>query len=453
MSPTRAFRRPLRAGPSRPLSGKRFVHNRKSDLRNDCEADRALRVLHVLDHSVPLHSGYSFRTLAILKEQRALGWETFHLTSPKQGPVGGLQEQMDGLVVNRTLPLGGLVSEVPGVRHLALIQKLTSRLREVVDAVHPDVIHVHSPVLNAMAALRVGREFDLPVVYEIRAFWEDAAADHGTAREWGSRYRLSRALEIRAARRADAVTTICGGLRTDLVDRGVPGETVTVVPNAVDVQRFAKPAAPDQGLMQGFDLQAGCTLGFAGSFYSYEGLDLLVRAMPQIVEKIPAARLLLVGGGPQECALRRLCAELGLEGVARFAGRVPHEDVERYYSVMDLTVYPRISRRLTELVTPLKPLESMAMGKVVLASDVGGHRELIKDEFNGYLFAAGSVEAVANRVIEVLQGRHSWDALNARARRYVESERTWQMSVAKYRDVYCDALRRAGERRAIGNGG
>lgn len=407
---------------------------------------RPLRILHVLDHSLPLHSGYTFRTLAILSGQRALGWQTFHLTSPKQGSGGQKEERVGEWSFYRTPEASGLAAKLPLVRHRALMGALRSRLAEVVDRVRPDILHVHSPVLDALPAIRVGRDRGLPVVYEVRAFWEDAAADLGTAREWGPRYRLTRALETRALRRADAVTTICEGLRKDMLARGIPDDRITVIPNAVDVSGFRFAAPPDEGLVAQFGLAHGATLGFAGSFYAYEGLDILLRAMPQVLRAAPQTRLLLLGGGPHEASLKALADRLGLGDAVRFIGRVPHAEVHRYYSVMDIAVYPRIPRRLTDLVTPLKPLEAMAMGKLVLASDVGGHRELIRDGYNGHLFPAGSPDALAQSLIVLLEAPQAWSDVIANGRAYVERERTWDASVARYRDVYAAARERARRR-------
>lgn len=409
----------------------------------DMTAGRPLRVLHLLDHSLPLHSGYTFRTLAILEAQRAMGWETLHLTSPKQGSGDAREEQVDGWSFWRTPPARGFAANLPVLGQRALMQATRARLDEVVRATRPDIIHAHSPVLNAIPALAVGRAEGIPVVYEVRAFWEDAAADHGTAREWGARYRLTRALETRALRRADAITTICEGLRGDMLARGIAADKITVIPNAVDVAAFDFGAPADADLMREFALTPGQTLGFAGSFYAYEGLDLLLQAMPRVRGALPNVRLLLVGGGPQEAALKALTARLGIENCVRFTGRVPHADVGRYCSVMDVMAFPRVSRRLTDLVTPLKPLEAMAMGKLVVASDVGGHRELIRDGDNGHLFAAGQVDALAHCLIDVLRGEGAQHAaMLAKARAYVEGERNWQVSVARYRAVYVAAIAR-----------
>ena len=401
---------------------------------------RPLRILHVLDHSLPLHSGYTFRTLAILGQQRALGWETFQLTGPKQGGGREREEHIDDWIFYRTPPASGIATRLPFFQYRYVMKALRTRLAEVVANVQPDIIHAHSPVLNALPALAVGRAAGIPVVYEVRAFWEDAAVDHGTAREWGPRYRLTRALETRALQRADAVTTICAGLREDMLKRGIPADKITVIPNAVDISQFHFTATTDAGLRERYGLTRGNTLGFAGSFYAYEGLDVLLRAMPLVLGEVPQVRLLLLGGGPQEAHLQALAANLGIENVVHFIGRVPHSEVNRYYSAMDVMVYPRISRRLTELVTPLKPLEAMAMGKLVAASDVGGHRELIRDGHNGHLFPAGSAEAVARCLIKLLKAPESWNEVITNGREFVERERTWSASVARYRAVYKGVL-------------
>lgn len=416
----------------------------------EATADRPLRILHVLDHSLPLHSGYTFRTLAILGQQRALGWETFQLTGPKQGGGREREEHIDDWIFYRTPPASGLATRLPLFQYRYVMKALRTRLAEVVANVQPDIIHAHSPVLNALPALAVGRAAGIPVVYEVRAFWEDAAVDHGTAREWGPRYRLTRALETRALQRADAVTTICTGLRDDMLKRGIPADKITVIPNAVDTSHFHFTATADAGLLERYGLTRGNTLGFAGSFYAYEGLDVLLRAMPLVLREVPQGHLLLLGGGPQEAHLQALAADLGIENVVHFIGRVPHSEVNRYYSAMDVMVYPRISRRLTELVTPLKPLEAMAMGKLVVASDVGGHRELIRDGHNGHLFPAGSAEAVARCLIKLLKTPESWDEVITNGREFVERERTWSASVARYRDVYTAVL--DSHRRGEGSG-
>jgi len=396
-----------------------------------------MRILHVLDHSLPLHSGYTFRTAAILREQRALGWDTEHLTTPRQRGGAASVEQADGWTFQRTPFVPGALSRLPAIGlYLDEMRASAARIHELVRMRRPDIIHAHSPVLNALPALRVGRRHGIPVVYEMRASWEDAAVDHGRTREGSLRYRLSRALESHALRRADAVTTICEGLRADIVSRGITNDRVTVIPNAVDPQAFAFGTPPDEALRQQLGLHGATVIGFAGSFYAYEGLDLLLQAAARLAMRHADLRVLLVGGGPQEAALRDQCRQLNLADRVVFTGRVPHDQVQRYYELIDVLAYPRHSMRLTELVTPLKPLEAMAQGRMFVASDVGGHRELIRDGDNGSLFRAGDAAALAQAIEQLLASRASWDAMRQRARRYVESERNWRRSVAGYKAVY-----------------
>lgn len=395
-----------------------------------------MRILHILDHSLPLHSGYTFRTLAILRQQRALGWHTMQLTSAKQGSTDGAQQLVDGWHFYRTAPNARWWARLPVLRQVAIIIGLAMRLRQLARQARPDILHAHSPALNAIAALNAGRALGIPVVYEVRAFWEDAAADHGSSRPGGLRYRLTRALETYALRRADAVTTICDGLRRELCARGVPAHKITVIPNAVDAGAFCASAPEDLWLAHKLGLHGHLVIGFIGSFYAYEGLALLLRAMPRLLAAQPALRLLLAGGGPQETALRTLAAQLGIDHAVVFAGSVPHAQVASYYQLVDICVYPRLPMRLTELVTPLKPLEAMAQGRLVVASDVGGHRELVEHGKTGMLFRAGDAEALAHAILSLLLAPASWPALRRQARAFVETERSWGASVGRYAPVY-----------------
>lgn len=400
-----------------------------------------MRILHVFDHSIPLQSGYTFRSLSLLTEQRRLGWETHHLTTPRHTEPYRPEETVDGWTFHRTPPAGG--SGLPVLRERAEMAATEARLNEIIPGIRPDILHAHSPVLNAIPAIRAGRRHGIPVNYEVRAFWEDAAASHGSTREGSLRYRLTRALETHALKRADSVTTICQGLRGDIVARGVPEDRVTVIANAVDPAEFAADTPRDDALGAELGLDGKKVLGFLGSFYGYEGLHLLIEAMPGLLARNPDIRLLLVGGGPEDAALRAQAAALPDRGAVIFTGRVHHSDVQRYYSLVDLLVYPRVSMRLTDIVTPLKPLEAMAQNKVMVASDVGGHRELIRDGDTGNLFRADDVADLTATVLRVMETPETWDAQRRAGRAFVETERTWANSAANYRRAYGVALGRA----------
>ena len=398
-----------------------------------------MKILHVLDHSIPLHSGYTFRTLSLLREQAKLGWQTCHLTSPKHTAPSAAEETVDGWHFYRT-PVPPAMTTLPGLAEVALMRLTGRRLLEVARKVQPDVLHAHSPVLNVLPALWVGRKLGIPVVYEIRAFWEDAAVDHGSTTEGSLRYRITRALETFALRRVDQVTTICEGLRSDIAARGIPAAKITVIPNAVDVAAFTFGAPADEALRQRLGLAGATVLGFAGSFYGYEGLHLLLEAARRMLPRHPDLRVLMVGGGPQDAALKAQVAQAGIADKVVFTGRVPHSEVQRYYELIDVLAYPRLPMRLTELVTPLKPLEAMAQGRIFVASDVGGHRELISDGQTGFLFRAGDAGALEQSLEDVLGRRQHWQRIREQARRFVEVERTWANSVARYPQVYRNAL-------------
>ncbi|MDC0886854.1 glycosyltransferase, exosortase A system-associated [Altererythrobacter sp.] len=391
------------------------------------------RVLHVLDHSLPLHSGYTFRTRAILKAQEAAGMEVRGITSLRHIAEGPACEVAEGLTFHRTL---GAVSGPPAVREMREIARLQAAIETLAQEWRPDVLHAHSPALCGMAAARAGEKLGIPVVYEIRAFWEDAAVGNGNGSEGSFKYRLTRALENRVIARADAVFTICDGLRDDLVKRGFPAGKIGISPNGVDLSVFGEPTARDDVLAQEIGIADGPVIGFIGSFYDYEGLDDLIAAMPLLQEREPGAQLLLVGGGPMEAALKDQASRSSAASAIRFTGRVPHTQVERYYSLIDILAYPRKRSRLTDLVTPLKPLEAMAQRRLVAASDVGGHRELMTDGVTGTLFAADDPAAIASSLAGLCGDRAGWEAMRERAAQHVAAAHDWAINVHRYQSVY-----------------
>ncbi|NOZ65861.1 MAG: glycosyltransferase, exosortase A system-associated [Alphaproteobacteria bacterium] len=395
-----------------------------------------MRILHVFDHSIPLHSGYTFRSYQILREQRALGIETLHVTGIKHLNPEGPEDVVEGLKFYRTTNYNRLLAKLPVIGQYEVVRSLKKRLRQILKTEKVDVIQAHSPMLNGMAAVAVGKEFNIPVLYEIRAFWEDAAVSLGTSKEGDLRYRLSKAMETKVARAADAVTVICDGLKQDLISRGISAEKITLIPNAVDISKFSGPEKPDPKLRTKLGLDGKTTLGFIGSFYDYEGLEILLESLPVIIRQVPDVKLLLVGGGPVDEELKEQAKLFGIEDHVMFTGRVPHDKVQDYYNQVDIFVYPRKKMRLTDLVTPLKPLEAMAQHKLVAASDIGGHNELIEDGKTGVLFKPDNSLALARTIIELLNKRESWPEMIAGGRKYVEDVRNWKNSIANYPAVF-----------------
>ena len=398
-----------------------------------------MKIIHILDHSLPLHSGYTFRSLNLLRAQQARGWETVVLTSPKHeenspGDVPDV-ETLDGITYHRC---GRVQAKLPFVGEWKLMSTLTGKLETLARKTRPDFIHAHSPALNGLPALRVGRKLGIPVVYEIRAFWEDAAVDHGTYAERSWKYLLTKAVETFVCRGVDHIGILCQGLKDDLVARGIPAAKITPVYNGINPDDFA-PRPPDEEYQRDWNLAGKTIIGFIGSFYRYEGLDLLVQAFARVAKGRDDLVLLLVGGGEMEGELRALVRELGLEDKVRMPGRVPHSRVAGTYALVDVLVYPRYRMRLTELVTPLKPLEAMAMGRVLIASDVGGNKELVTDGQTGVLFPAGDLDGLEKALRRVLDDGQLRTHLQETGPVWVREHHTWERTTSVYSGIYAKA--------------
>jgi PEP-CTERM/exosortase A-associated glycosyltransferase len=398
-----------------------------------------MNVLHVLDHTVPYFSGYSFRTRYILETQQKLGLQPTALTSPKHENIQAMQEEIYGVRHYRTKlapePVAALVERIPFIKERVLMRTLRARILEVAAREHIDLIHAHSPILDGIPALKAARKLQVPIVYEVRAFWEDAAVDHGTLKENSFKYNLIRKLETDLLRKVDAVITICEGLKQDIVKRGIAEDKITVITNCVDVSYFL-PLERDKELEAKYQLAGKTTLGFIGSFYRYEGLDLLLEAFHKLVPEHPDLRLLLVGEGELMADLHARTEKYALGERVILTGNVPHEQVRRYYSLIDLAVYPRKRMRLTETVTPLKTLEAMSMEKLVVCSDLAAFRELIAEDRTGLLFRAGDAEDLADKCRRVLRQPEVGKKIGSAARQSMLETREWKKVIGKELELY-----------------
>lgn len=410
------------------------------------------QVLHVLDHSWPVLSGYSMRSRYLVAAQREVGMHPRVLTGPlhQLDDACEVDTVVDGVPYLRT-PFRGSLSRLaitsrwPLVREAEVVRLLRDRIVELLRRQPADLIHAHSPALCGLAAWRASRITGTPFVYEIRAFWEDAAVDQNRVTPISLRYRLTRSLEGFVSRRAHAVVGISSYVLDDLRNRGIDSKKLFHVPNGVDVNHFA-PLLRDDNLAAHLGLGKSPVLGFIGTMYRYEGISWLVRAAEELRKRGIAFQLLLVGAGEDlagaQCAVR----EAHAEDYIRVLGPIPHEEIRRYYSLMDTMVYPRRRNRLTDLVTPLKPLEAMAQAKAVLGSDVGGIRELIRDGDTGVLFQEDSIEDFCRKA-ERLVRDHNWRReLGERARKSVLEEKDWRILVRRYESPYETAIRRTRRR-------
>ncbi|MCK6552620.1 glycosyltransferase [Myxococcota bacterium] len=406
-----------------------------------------MRVLHVLDISVPLLAGYTHRSRALVLAQRAVGLDPVVVTSVRQkSPADVELEVHDGVRHYRTAPPARAAAERPVVKEALEIAHLGRRILDVAAHERPDVIHAHSSILCGIPAWLAARELGIPCVYEIRAFWEDAAVDTGTNRLGSPKYTAIQTAETALARRADAVIALCEGIRTELVLRGVPKEQLFVVPNGVDTERFS-PCTRDESVAARWGLTGKTVVGYLGTFAPFEGVRYLVEALIELVRERDELRGLVVGEGATYELCRAMAERAGVADRIVHPGKVPPADVPGLYSVVDVLAYPRDRQRITELVTPLKPLEAMAMGKAVVVSDVGGLLELVEDGVTGLVHRAEDPSDLAQKLRRLADDPGLRARLGAAARAHVVRERRWTDLVQRHTAVYAHAQARAPRRR------
>jgi glycogen(starch) synthase len=412
-----------------------------SSLRLTHTEDSSPFVLHALDHSWPVLSGYAIRSRNLISAQHSVGESIRVVTGPlhELDDPSATEVVVDGVRYLRT-PIRGRFAQAalrqrwPLLREREVVRTLRHRLLEILDSDAVKLVYAHSPALCGLAALQAARKWGVPFVYEIRAFWEDAASQNGMGVS-SVRSHLTRELETYVARRADAVAAISKPMLNDLRSRGISANKLFHVPNGVDTGRFG-PSSRDEGLAQELGLVDRPVFGFLGSLYRYEGISWLVRAAAQLRARGHRFGILIIGRGEDQPAIETAIRDCNAGNYIRSLEHVPHERIARYYSVIDIAVYPRQSLRLTELVTPLKPLEAMAFKKPVLASAVGGIRELVEDERTGLLFEPENVSDFCRQAERMILSPTLCEALSERGRQFVVRERDWKILAKQYRDIY-----------------
>ena len=411
------------------------------------------RVLHVLDHSWPVLDGYSQRSRSMIAAQSRNGMEPRILTGPlhQADDPNESEISLDGIRYSRTPVSHGVLGRAihgrwPVLREWAVVRLLRRRIERLLVDEPFDIIHAHSPALCNLAALQGVRRRGLPFVYEIRSFWEDSDLDQNKSAAKLLRYRLGKDLETYVVRRADAVVSIAQRILQDLETRGILPAKLFHVPNGVDSTRFTF-LPRDSTLDAELGIGGIPTLGFLGTLFPWEGIAWLVRAAAELHRRGSRFKLLIVGDGAEASEVKRAIRECSAEPYVSYLGRVAHDQVERYYSVMDVLVYPRRSVRIAEFVTPLKPLEAMAQGKAVLGSGVGGLRELIEPEVTGNLFEPGSIDDFCRQASRLLEQPDLRRTLGERARQRITADRDWAVLARRYENVYEAAIRNARARR------
>ncbi|MGI8328753.1 glycosyltransferase family 4 protein [Actinomadura scrupuli] len=411
-------------------------------------------VLQFVTNALPrTNAGYTVRTHKIALAQRELGLAPQVVTRLGYPMAQGIADvrprvEVDGIAYHRLLPW------LPPRDPAAAVAKGADLAGPLVERVRPAVLHAVSNHLNAAVALELGRRHGLPVVYEVRGFLEDSWLSRDPAHTpEAAFYRLTRELETRCMRDADAIVTLGAAMRAEIAERGIDPAKIFEVPNAVD-EEFLRPLPDATGLRRELGIEATeFVVGLTSSFYGYEGIDTLIDATALLRDQGTPVVLLLVGDGPERGALEDRAARHGLlarppgtggagdggrPGAARvlFTGRVPMSSIRQFHAVLDVFAVPRRADRVCQLVTPLKPVEAMAGGIPVIASDVKALREIVEPGVTGTLTLPEEPEAWAISLRELIYSPERRQKIGQAAQEWVRAERTWRAVTARYEDAY-----------------
>lgn len=388
------------------------------------------RVLNILAFSLPYASvGYATRSHGLALGIRQAGWDVRPCTRP--GFPFDARPELKGQPLPETDGIDGIVyrrlfeSERKGRSEVEYLHEAIALYEALIREEQPELVHAASNYVTALPALIAARRLGVPFVYEVRGFWEVTRSSRDGRFEHTPKYRIMRLFERLVATHADRVITITQAMRETLAADGVLPERIAVAYNGADPQRFV-PSPRDEALADRLGLPAGVpVIGYAGSFVDYEGLDDLIAACGLLAERGIDFRLLLVGDGAVSEALKAQVAATPWAGRCIFTGRVPHDEVDAYYSLVDIAPFPRKPWEVCELVSPLKPFEAMAAEKAVIVSGTRALREVVNHENNGLVFDKGNVQALADGLERLVADADLRAELGRAARAWVQAHRSW----------------------------
>lgn len=383
-------------------------------------------VLHLLTNSLPhTQSGYAQRSHSFLRAQSEDGFSVHAVTRigyPVQvGRLGARDtDVVDGVTYHRLLP-----STLPkGMA--ARLQKQAEEVLVLARRLRPEVIHTTTHFVNGLVAREVAASLGIPWVYEVRGQLADTwAASRPEEARASERYRLFRRREAEVAADADLVVTLGEAMRNEVLGTDLPPRKVMLLPNAVGEAFLDEPMASSDARATLGLVREGLVVGTVSSLVDYEGLDDLLRAIALLAPEYPSLRGLIVGDGASAPGLKALAADLGIADRVSFPGRVPRDLAPLYHQALDVFVVPRKDLPVTRTVTPLKPVEALASGRPVIASDLPALREIVAEGTTGAFFRPGDPGSLAGMLGSLLDDRNRREKLGRAGRRYVLAERTW----------------------------
>ncbi|WP_271402331.1 glycosyltransferase family 4 protein [Salinicoccus roseus] len=393
-------------------------------------------ILFVLNKSLPVLNGYTIRSHEIIKRVRTEGYNPIIATrlgwTPEQDGYEKPEADIDGIPTYYIGQKDGYTSNKTPL--IDYFDKYAEEIRKIIQDKKPSIIHAASNFQNALPALKVGKALGISTIYEVRGLWHFTQSEKNPDFYQSERFKMQGKYEIVCCRTADKVITISESLKKYLIEKGIEEEKITVLPNGVDTEQL-KPLAKDESIIEKYGLQNSKVIGFIGSLTSYEGIELIFDSMKHIKGsknvKYPL-KFIIVGAGQYRSELEKRVEEMGLENDVIFIGRVPHEDVSKFYSVIDIAPFPRKDAPVCHLVTPIKTYEAMSMGKRVVVSDVDALKEMVHEGVNGVVFKAESSEELSKALLKIIED----DKIGTHARNWVTEHREWNVLINKLVPLY-----------------
>lgn len=399
-------------------------------------------VLHLLKESSPhLTTGFTMRSRYNLLAAVEAGIKPVVVTAlgfPRSLGVRDVEplEIVDGIPHHRLdlgpfYPLDGPVDVT-----LQDTAWLAARLAE---QIRPAVIHAssgHRGFEFALVGAALRRHIGVPLVYEVRSFFESTWGGDEAFGESGEQYQRRFDAETRAMQQADHVITIAESMQAEIIERGVDPDRITVIPNGVDADLF-QPAPKDPRIVSRYGLEGAFTFGYVSNLdHPRENQELLIDATKVLLERGRQVRCLIVGDGRRREELESHARHAGVGRAVRFTGRVPHDEVREHYAVLDAFVVPRRDERAARMVTPLKPYEALAMARPLVVADLPALVEIADPEERGLVFPDGNAEALADALVRLMDDPALGERIGTAGRAWVAKERSWSDNGPRFREVY-----------------